>query len=465
MIDAESLSCPVVVPGDAEYDQLRHVWNADIDRRPAAIARCSTPEQVAEVLRWARATGTPITVRGGGHNLAGTAVADGAVQIDTRPMNSVVVDQVAGTVTVGAGCVWGEVDRAVEDLGVAVPAGVVSHTGVAGLTLGGGFGYLTRMHGATVDHLVSAQIVVADGRILTVSDEENPDLFWAIKGAGHNYGVATSFTYRYVTLPGLATVRTSLYAAADRRAMMERFRDVAIGLPANVGTYLRVYRCPAYWSQVPAEHRDTPILSLSTVTYGDASGVAEKALFDGTNPIYTSVRTIPHVTLQHSTDDEFRYGIRHYWRHTFVHELSGEAIDTILHWADAYPGRSLNSSAFISHQVMCPFEMIAGSDQERDGSRDALPSHGPMRYSANIGADWEFPAEKAPLVGWVRGFSDAMRPFQGGTYINFTSVQGDDAVAKAVYGDKYERLTTVKKQYDPDNVFSRGLVDLSKDDA
>ncbi|BBH69077.1 oxidoreductase [Actinoplanes sp. OR16] len=460
MSDITTLSCRVVLPADADYDQLRHVWNADIDRRPAAIARCATPEQVSEVLAWARAANVQVTVRGGGHNLAGTAVADGAVQIDTRPMNAVVVDQEAGTVTVGAGCVWGEVDRAVEDLGVAVPAGVVSHTGVAGLTLGGGFGYLTRMHGATVDHLVSAQIVVADGRILTVSDDENPDLFWAIKGAGHNYGVATSFTYRYVKLLGLATVRTHLYAAADRRVMMERFRDLAIDLPANVGTYLRVYRAPEYWSQLPAANRGEPILSLSTITYGDPTE-EEKALFDGVEPIYTSERTIPHVTLQHSTDDEFRHGIRHYWRHTFVHELSTEAIDTILHWADAYPGRSLNSSAFISHQVMCPFEMIAGTNEVRDGSRDALPSHGPMRYSANIGADWEFPAEKAPLVDWVRGFSDAMRPFQGGTYINFTSVQGDDAVAKAVYGDKYDRLVAVKKEYDPANVFSRGLVDLS----
>ncbi|MFB7112804.1 FAD-binding oxidoreductase [Streptomyces sp. NPDC056291] len=460
---AQAVGCQVVLPGDRDYNRLRAVWNADIDRRPAAIVRCTTAEHVSAGLTWCRERNLPITVRGGGHNLAGTAVADGAVLIDTRLLAAVRVDQAAGLVHVGAGCIWGEVDRACEDLGIAVPAGVVSHTGVAGLTLGGGFGYLARQFGPTIDHLEEVEVVVADGRILTANREQHPDLFWALKGAGHNYGIATRFTFRYVALPGLATVRIHLYGADDRLAVLRAFRDRAVDAPRQVGSYLRLYTSPEYWSQLPAAHRGKPVLSLATVTYGDPADEPRLTapLYEGPEPIYTSVRTLPHVTLQHATDDEFRYGLRHYWKHAFLRELPDEALDVLLHWSDAYPGHPLNASASIAHQVMCPFEMFAGSPEAPVQRDDALPEIGSMRFAANIGADWEFPEEKPELVAWARGFSAALDPWQTGTYINFTSVQGDDDVARAVYGDKYERLVRVKKEYDPDNVFRRGLVDLS----
>ncbi|MBB2947219.1 FAD/FMN-containing dehydrogenase [Actinoplanes lutulentus] len=457
-------SAEVILPGENGYDRHRRVWNADIDRRPAAIVRCRDAKEVSAALTWCVQRDIDVTVRGGGHNLAGTAVADGAVLLDTAPMNDVVFDLEAGTVTVGGGCRWGDVDRPAAEHGVAVPAGVVSHTGVAGLTLGGGAGYLARLHGATVDFLVAAEIVVADGRILQVSDTEHADLFWALRGAGHNYGVVTSFTFRYVPLPGLATIRQALYAADDRREVLRFFRDWAPTAPDNVTTYARLLTCPPYWSQVEAEHRGKPVLSIATVHYGDPA--AEPALtapmFAQARPVYESLRTIPHVTLQHSTDDEFRYGIGHYWKHIFLESFADEVIDTAIDWSDKYPGRPLQAHSNIAHQVLCPFEVIGGGGAmtRRDTTATAMSSHG-LAWGANIGADWEFAEEKPELVAWAKSFADAMGPFQGGTYINFASVQGDEDVARAVYGANYDRLVAVKRSYDPANIFRRGLVDLS----
>jgi FAD/FMN-containing dehydrogenase len=457
-----AVACDVLFPDHADYDLHRRVWNADIDRYPAAIVRCRDAADVSAAVRWCVANDVPITVRGGGHNLAGTSVADGAVLIDTALLNRVEFDLDAGTVTIGAGCRWGDVDRAGAPHGRTVPAGVVSHTGVAGLTLGGGAGYLTRLRGVTVDHVAEIEIVVADGRILTASATENPDLFWALKGAGHNFGVATRFVFRTVSVPGLATVRQALYPASDRKGILQFFRDWGLNAPANVGTYVRLLRAPEYWSQIPAEHRGQPILSVATVFYGDPAEepAATAEMFAQAEPIYTSLRTMPHVTLQHATDDEFRYGVSHYWKHLFLRDLSDDAIDTIIEHCDAYTGRALNSSAHIAHQLMCPFEIIAGSREPRDTSNDSTAGVG-APFAANIGADWEYPGEKAPLVEWAKAFDDALAGHRQGTYINFTSVAGDGGAARAIYGEKYDRLVEIKRDYDPNNVFARGLVDLS----
>jgi len=459
------VSCDVVGPDDSAYEALRRVWNADIDRRPAAIVRCRAARDVAEALRWCVRSRVPITVRGGGHNLAGTAVGDGAVMIDTGLLREVRLDPGSGRVVVGAGCRWGDVDRVAAEFNRAVPAGVVSHTGVAGLTLGGGVGYLSRMFGATVDYVDEMEVVVADGRILTVSATEHPDLFWALRGAGHNFGIVTRFTYRTVALPGLVTIRQVFYGAQDRVDILRLFREWGPDAPGNMGTYIRLLRAPEYWSYLPAEHRGRPVLSLATIFYGDPADepAATAPMFALGTPIYASLRTMPHVTLQHATDDEFRYGIAHYWKHTAVEKLDDDAIDMIIGHCDAYPGQSLNASANIAHQLLCPFEIIAGS-RVRNARPDDATSGIDGLFSANIGADWVYPAEKAPLVEWARAFDRDLEPYRNGTYINFTSVAGDDEMARAVYGDKYDRLASIKRTYDPDNVFSRGLVDLAENE-
>jgi len=458
----DAVDCEVVLPGEPGYESLRRVWNADIDQHPSAIVRCRTAEDAAAALRWCLASGAPLTVRGGGHNLAGTAVSDGCVMIDTSLMRDVTVDTDRRTLTVGAGCRWGDVDRAAEPYDVALPAGVVSHTGVAGLTLGGGQGYLSRMFGSTVDFLREVELVTADGVIRRVNADNEPDLFWALKGAGHNFGIATQFVFDYVDLPGLATVRLALYPAEHRKEILQRFRDHAPSMPDNVGTFVRLYRAPAYWSQLPREYRGTPIISVATVTYGDPVLEPELSapMFEVGTPIYRSVRSIPHVTLQHATDDEFRYGISHYWRHVAFRDLPDELLDVAIAHSDAYPGRSLNSSAFISHQVMCPFELIAGKVTPRDHSNDSTTDiH--SRWSGNIGADWEYKDERPELVAWVKQFSAAVSEWEHGTYINFASEHGDAQTAREIYGEKFERLARVKAQYDPQNVFDHGLVDLA----
>jgi hypothetical protein len=320
------------------------------------------------------------------------------------------------------------------------------------------------MFGMTVDYLLAATIVVADGRILRVSQDEHPDLFWALRGAGHNYGVVTSFTFRYVTLPGHATVRQALYTAADRVDVLRFYRDWAVAAPENVTTYARLYDCPGYWSQVPAQHREAPILSVATVHYGDPGrepGVTAP-MFSQAEPVYSSLRTIPHVQLQHSTDDEFRYGLGHYWKHVFLESLSDEVIDLVIDWTDRYPGRPLQAHSSIVHQVKCPFEVSGGGGAmaRRDPAATAA-AWPPLPFGVNIGADFEVAEEKPPLVAWAKGFAQALAPYQGGTYINFASVQGDEEIARQVYGAKYDRLVAVKRAYDPGNVFHRGLVDLS----
>jgi hypothetical protein len=459
-----ALSSEVILPGEPGYELARRVWNADVDRRPAAIVRCLNAEEVSAALTWCVGRGIEVTVRGGGHNVAGTAVIDGAVMLDVSPMRDVIFDTEAGTVTVGAGCQWGEVDRLGADLGVAVPAGAVSHTGVAGLTLGGGLGYLSRMFGLTVDHFVGATVVVADGRILQVSEREHPDLFWALRGAGHNYGVVTSFTFRYVSLPGPATIRLALYGASDRARLLRYFRDWAVAAPNNVTAYARLYTCPPYWPQVPTEHRGTPVLSVATVHYGDPEAEADitAPMFAQAEPVYTSLRTVSHAELQHACDDEFRYGIRHYWKHVYLESFSDEVIDMAIDWTDRYPGRPLQAYSSIAHQVMCPFEISVGGGALKNRNATATAASSPsLPFGANIAADFEFAQEKPALVEWVKGFADALIPYQGGTYINFTSVQGDQEIAQQVYGDKYDRLVAVKRRYDPKNVFHRGLVDLA----
>jgi FAD/FMN-containing dehydrogenase len=458
-------TCDVVGEDDSSYDVLRRVWNADIDRRPAAIVRCETAADVSKALSWCVEHGLPVTVRGGGHNLAGTAVADHAVMIDTGGLNQVDLDPSNGLVVVGAGCRWGDVDRVAAEYDLAVPAGVVSHTGVAGLTLGGGLGYLSRRFGATVDYVDEMQVVVADGRILTTSKDEHPDLFWALRGAGHNFGIVTRFTFRTVELPGVVTVRQAFHGADDRTEILRLFREWGPDAPGNVGTYIRLLRAPEYWSQLPAAHRGRPVLSLATICYGDPAEEREitAPMFARGTPIYQSLRTMPHVTLQHATDDEFRYGLAHYWKHTAVERLDDEAIEMILRHSDAYPGHSLNSSANIAHQLLCPFEVIAGTRTPRARTDDSTAGIESL-FSANIGADWRYPSEKAPLVEWARTFDKALEPYRDGTYINFTSVAGNDDMARSVYGEKYGRLAAIKREYDPGNVFSRGLVDLAENE-
>ncbi|GAB2842068.1 FAD-binding oxidoreductase [Actinocorallia aurea] len=457
------VACPVILPGDHGYDQAKHVWNADIEREPAAIVSCRDAADVSRALTWCLDQGFDITVRGGGHNLAGSSVADGAVMIDTSGMREVAFDRAAGTVKVGAGCRLGNLDRACADERVVVPAGTVSHTGVAGLTLGGGNGYLSRMYGLTVDHLLSVELVLADGRIITASDEEHPELFWALRGAGHNFGVAVSFTYKYVPFTKLANVRQAFFATDDRHAVLRFFRDWSYDAPDNVVTYARTVEVPDYWTVVPTEHRGTQIVSVATIQWGADDPTVTDPMFAQAKAVWDTSYSVPHVELQRACDDDFRYGVRHYWRNGNLRELPDKAIDTILHWSDRYPGRPLQAGSTIAPHFACPFQLFprGGQAARVDPWTTAVGDRVEAKFMSSAGAEWVFPSEGPELIQWTRDFDAAMDEFKAGSYVNFTSEVVSAMEAKDIYGEKYERLVGIKREYDPHNVFRRGLVDLS----
>lgn len=460
-----AVDCPVILPGERHYDLQRHVWNADIDRNPLAIVSCRTAQDVSRALTWCLENGFEVTVRGGGHNLAGTAVIDGAVLLDTGPMKDVSFDHAAGTVTAGAGCRLGDLDRACAEHGVVVPAGTVSHTGVAGLTLGGGTGYLSRMFGLTTDHVVEVEFVVADGRILTVNENEHPELFWAVRGAGHNYGIATKFTFKYTPFTLKANVRQAFYVGEDRKRVLQHFRDWSYDAADNVVTYARTVEVPEYWSVVPAKYRGSQVVSVATIHWGDAE--EGRRLTDGMmgagSPVWSTEYQVPHVELQGACDDDFRYGVRRYWKNSMLNEFPDEAIDTVLKWSDAYPGRPLQARSTIAPHFACPYQLYprGGQAARVDPMATSTSDRTSAKFMASAGAEWEFPSEAPELMDWVSAFDAEMDPYKNGTYINFTSVAGDESAARYAYGDKYDRLVAVKREYDPHNVFRRGLVDLS----
>jgi FAD/FMN-containing dehydrogenase len=460
-----AVDSPVILPTDPEYERYRRVWNADIDRHPAAIVLSRTTAHVQGALRWALEHDFEVTVRGGGHNIAGTAVLDDAIVIDSGQMNAIGFDHDRGTIKIGGGTRLGELDRACADHDVVVPSGTVSDTGVAGLLLGGGMGWLSRMYGLTIDQLIEVEMVVADGTVLRANDREHSDLFWAVRGAGHNYGIVTEFTFRYIPFTRLANVRQAIYPAHERTRVLQFYRDWAYDAPDHVVTFARTVNVPPYWSQVPTEYRGQPVVSITSVHWGDAEEEASEttAMFNAGKAVWEAAYTTRYVDLQHACDDDFRNGLRHHWRNLMMTGLPDDAIETVLDFSDRYPGRPLQASATIAPQFDCPVQINprGGQIARVDHWATAVGDRVDARWLGTVSAQWEYGYEGPQLVEWVRAFDGALARYKQGAYVNFASVVGDEAFARMVYGDKYDRLVQVKKAYDPTNVFRRGLADLS----
>jgi FAD/FMN-containing dehydrogenase len=460
-----ALDCPVIESGQPGYDRARTIWNVDIDRRPLVIVQPASAAQVAGAVRWAADNGVEVTVRGGGHNLAGSCVRDGAMMIDLRALSAASYDHEAGTVTIGGGAALGQLDRANAAQGVTVPAGTVSHTGVGGLTLGGGNGYLSRLHGMTVDHLVSIELVTADGRIVEASQDENPDLFWALRGAGHNYGVATSFTFRYLPRTFTANVRHAFYAADSRADVLRFFRDWSYdGAPDDVTTYARLVEVPPYWTSFAPEFRGTNVISVATIHWGepDHEDSAVSPMFAQADPIWERRYRTPHLELQHACDDDFRQGLKHYWRAGNLVRFPDEAIDTVLSFSDEYPGRPLQASSTIAPHFTCPFQFFprGGATGRVAPEATSVGERNSSKWVSTLGGEWEFADEREPIIEWTRRFDDAMSPYKDGAYVNFMSDAGKPEAGRWLYGDKFDRLVAIKREYDPDNMFNSGLIDL-----
>lgn len=439
----KSLRGKLIRPGDEAYDRARRVWNGMIDRYPAIIAYCADVEDVIKSVNFARAHGVLTAVRSGGHNVAGNSVCAGGIVIDLSMMKAVEVNPASYTARAQAGLNWGEFDRATQTYGLATTGGIVSRTGIAGLTLGGGIGWLMRRFGSTCDNLLSVTLVNADGRLLTARDSENQDLFWGVRGGGGNFGIATEFEYRLHEV-GHVLAGTLYYPAAKVRKVLRFYRDYIAAVPDELTTMLAYIAA----SPTPFLHRilhGSPVVAIHVCYTGpieEGEKVVRPLRLLGP-PLEDAVRIRPYVELQSMLDSGSLPGLRNYWKSSHLRSLSDEAIDVLSRYSEDIT--SPLSQIHLQHLGGAVGRV--GEDETAFGNRDAL-------CVLNIVTKWEDPRESARHIKWTRDLEIAMRPFStGGVYVNFLGEEGEDRV-RAAYGPaKYDRLSTLKKKYDPTNFF------------
>jgi len=423
------------------YEQARSVWNAMIDRRPALIARCTDADDVQEAVRFVRDHDLLVAVRGGGHNIAGTAVCDGGMVIDLSRMKDVRVEADARRATVGPGATLGDFDGEAQRHGLATPLGINSTTGVAGLTLGGGFGWLTRKHGMTVDNLRSAEIVTMDGAIRRASPEEHPDLFWALRGGGGNFGVVTAFEFDLHPVGPDVWSGVVVYRAEDAPAALRQWRDFAEEAEEETAVWAILRPAPPL-PFLPEESHGDDVLVLAAFHAGDpAEGERATAPVRSFGvPLGEHMGPQPYVEFQKAFDPLLTPGARNYWKtHDFSH-LSDATLDDAVTLAAECP--SPHCEVFFG-QLGGAMERVA-PDATAYAGRDA-------RYVMNVHGRWESPDEDEAGVGWTRRVYRAMEPrATGGAYVNFLTEEEDDRVRWA-YGVNYERLARIKAEYDPRN--------------
>jgi FAD/FMN-containing dehydrogenase len=436
---------PLLSPQDASFAEATRLWNGMIDKTPALVVQPTGAADVVAAVGFAREHALALSVRGGGHNIAGTALADGGLTIDMSRLRGILVDAEARTATVQAGCLVGDVDRETQLHDLATPLGFISETGVAGLTLGGGLGYLTRRFGWTVDNLLEVEIVTADGSVRRAGRDENPDLFWAIRGAGANLGVVTSFTFRLHAVG--PTVYGGLIAWPFERAdeILRAYRSLTTEAPHELAVWLLLLHAPPA-PFVPPEWHGKKICAMAVCYSGDLDAVDEalaplRALGD---PVVDLLHEQPYVEVQSYLDMTEPKGIPHYWKTEHLAELSDDLLSTL---------RDVAARSDLPEGEIGVLQ-LGGALSEHDeddgavGNRDA-------RYALGVKAMWD-PAEPDGhrFLEWVRGAWERLRPFSTGrTYINFQTADEDDNRIRATYGTNYDRLVKIKQKYDPDNLF------------
>jgi FAD/FMN-containing dehydrogenase len=438
----DELRGELIQPGDAAYDEARSVWNGMIDRRPALIARCTGTSDVIAAIRFARSQGLTAAVRGGGHNVAGTATCDGGLVIDLSPMKGVRVDAEARTVHAQGGLTWGELDKETQAFGLATTGGLVTTTGIAGFTLGGGIGWMMRKHGLACDNLIAADLVTADGQTVHASTTENAELLWGLRGGGGNFGVVTEFEYR---LHPVSHVLGGLVAwpAEAARDVLRFWRDWAPSAPDELNTMAAFLYAPPE-PFVPPEVVGAPIFGFACF-HLDPEGSAEADLqpLRDLNPAVDVIGLMPYLAIQGMFDASTPRGSRNYWRSGYVNELTDDAIDAILAHTDKIP--SPLGQVHI-HQLGGAMSRVP-SGATAFGNRDA-------GYLMNwIGMSLD-PAEDEASTDWVKAASDAVAPYgTGARYVNFLGDEGDAGVHSAYEAETLERLRSLKSAYDPTNFF------------
>jgi FAD/FMN-containing dehydrogenase len=439
-----SLRGSLLQPGDPGYDQSRRIWNAMIDKRPAMIVRCAGAADVMASVRFARGHRLPLAIRGGGHNIAGSALCDDGLVIDLTGMRSVRIDPDHRRAYVEGGATLRDFDHEAQAFALATPLGINSTTGVAGLTLGGGFGWLTRKLGMTVDNLISADIIMADSRRLHVSATEYPDLFWAIRGGGGNFGVVTMFEFELHPVGPEVTAGLIVFPFAQAREVMKRYRDFVDAMSEDLTVWGVLRKAPPLPFLAPQVHgQDVLVLALFSPLKPDAlQGAIEQVRRFG-QPAGEHVGSVPYEAWQQAFDPLLAPGARNYWKSHNFNKLSDQAIDVVIQYAGKLP--SPQSEIFLG--------LLGGKASAHAPDETAYP-HRSALYAMNVHTRWEDAADDARCIAWAREFFKAAAPYAAGTvYINFLTQDEGERISEA-YGQNYARLAQIKMKYDPDNLFS-----------
>jgi FAD/FMN-containing dehydrogenase len=440
---AERLGGQVIAPGHADYDEARTVWNGMIDRRPALIARCADADDVAATIRFATERDLRIAVRGGGHNVAGTAVVDDGIVIDLSAMRSVRIDPSGSTVHVQGGATWAEVDAVTAPLGLATTGGVVSETGVAGLALSGGVSHQRRRDVMTIDNLVSAEVVLADGGRVRASADEHPDLYWALRGGGGNFGVVTAFEFRLHELgPEVFGINVA-YPVEDAKRVLCGWREAVAGAPDELSTAGFIWALPVV-DELPEALRGAPYVGVAGLWAGDPQEGerATRTLRELATPLVDMSGTMDYVDFQRSLDPFFPAGRRYYWKAIYLDGLSDDAVDVTVDWSERRPS---NDTLVIIRHCGGAISRV-GADETAFGDRSS-------EWMLSIDATWHEPADDDANIEWTREFHAAALPHSDGkTYFNFPGLlEEGDAAVRATYGANHDRLARIKAAYDPEN--------------
>lgn len=430
-------------PGDTGYDEARQIWNAMIDRRPGLIVRCRGTSDVRVAVRFAREHDIRLAVRGGGHNIAGNALCDDGMVIDLSGMRAVHVDREGKKAFVQGGATLGDFDHEAQSHGLATPLGLNSTTGVGGLTLGGGFGWLSRKYGLTVDNLLSADIVTADGDLLRARAEQCSDLFWAIRGGGGNFGVATMFEFRLHEVGPEVTTGLIFFPFSQAKQVLTRYRDFVNGLSDDISLWAGLRQAPPLPFLPPEVHgREVVVMAFFSLLPPDAVSTELDAVRDFGQPCGEHVGATPYLAWQQAFDPLQAPGARNYWKSHNFDRLGDEAIDLLIRFAGELP--TPECEIFLGH--------IGGQANRLPPEATAYP-HRNVTFAMNVHTRWTDPAEDDRCISWARTLFDATAPHTAGSvYINFLTQDEGDRIAEA-YGGNYERLRQIKAKYDPRNLF------------
>ncbi len=434
----------LIRPTEPEYAEARRIWNDAIDRHPALFARCSDEDDAALALAYAIGEGLPVAIRGGGHNVSGSALAEGGVVIDFSMQRRVKVDPERLIATVQPGALWGDFDAATQAHGLASPAGIVTHTGVAGLTVGGGFGWLSRRWGLTSDNLLSVRMLLADGSRVRAAPDENEDLFWAVRGGGGNFGVVTEFEFRLYPLGTQVLAGPLIYRAEQAREVLRHYRDFIARAPDELAVYLNFRSAPPLdW--VPRDLVGRDVLLVIPCYCGDLDQGEDvlRPLREFGPPSADLVQRKPYMAHQSMFDAGVPHHWGYYWKSHYLPPLSDVAIDVLLDrsWRKASP-----ASYTIVFHLGGAIARLA-EDSSAAGGRDAA-------HAINVNAAWPEGGPHHPDIAWCRDYFAALQPHATGeVYVNFLHNDEGEARIRAAYGARYERLARIKARYDPDNVF------------